>query len=97
MAFKEHSRSAKRKSFGYEYPRSLDEFGGNFAAIFWDEVMTKIYEETEYRKMASSFSVPHSIYRLTYNSLTGKAPLPEDEPLLLEDGWFKKTDDHILH
>ena len=83
--------------FGYEYPRSLDEFGGNFAAIFWDEVMTKIYEETEYRKMASSFSVPHSIYRLTYNSLTGKAPLPEDEPLLLEDGWFKKTDDHILH
>ena len=82
--------------FGYDYPKSLDEFGGNYAAIFWDEVMTKIYEETDYENASSDFTVPHGVQKLTYNKVTGSAPTPEDDPAILEDGWFTEAEDHIF-
>lgn len=82
--------------FGYEYPKSLDSFGGNYAAIFWDEVMNKIYEETDFKNVSSNFITPHGVQRLTYNKSTGKSPAYDDNPSLLEDGWFAETENHIF-
>ncbi len=74
--------------FGYEYPKNLDDFGGNYAAVFWDDVMSRIYSETDYAYSSKDFTVPDGVQRLTYDSSTGEMFFSSDDALLLEEGWF---------
>lgn len=73
--------------FGYEYPKSLDSYGGNISISIWDAVMNKIYRETGYVSRDAVFKIPDSICRLTYNSKTGKYPSLNDSADD-EIGWF---------
>ncbi len=68
--------------FGYAYPKDLSYFGGNLSVTFWDEVMTEIYEKTDYGKEAKHFSVPPNVIKLSY-----PAESEEDEGPL-QEGWF---------
>ena len=70
--------------FGYEYPKSLNQFGGNFAAVFWDDVMTQIYKQTKYATAANDFTIPEGVQKLTFE-------IPQndtDSDPVLEEGWF---------
>ena len=81
--------------FGYEYPKNLDCFGGNYAAIFWDEVMSRIYSESDHKYYQQEFKMPDGVQKLTYDAETGEIPLYTDRDTLLEDGWFKRDNVHI--
>jgi penicillin-binding protein 1A len=74
--------------FGYEYPRPLREFGGNFAITVWDEVMQQIYSLPAYEKFKSQFTIPESIGKLTYNIKTGEPPKSGESAMDWEEGWF---------
>ena len=74
--------------FGYEYPKNLDAFGGNFAAIFFDDVMNKIYSETSYANGKKSFILPHGVQKLTFDKSTGNLLSYGDEGIELEEGYF---------
>ena len=53
--------------FGYDYPKSLEEFGGNLSVYIWDDVMSEIYKRTgRYKKI--EFSIPETVQMLTYQS-----------------------------
>ena len=76
---------------GFEYPRSLEEFGGNFSVSIWDEIMNLIYDKTAYGSLETTFTVPQSVQPLSFDSKTGNV-----DPVLLDDqnaeiGWFDKT------
>lgn len=73
--------------FGYEYPESLEKFGGNLSVYIWDDVMTEIFEKTDYCKK-TTFAIPDTVQRFSVNKTTGKLPNPDDDPLEIEDGWF---------
>ncbi len=75
--------------FGYEYPKPLYEFGGNFSITVWDEVMNIIYERTEYSNGNIKFTVPDNVQLLTYNSITGSREPEEIDSDNAEIGWFK--------
>ena len=70
--------------FGYEYPKSLNQFGGNFAAVFWNEVMSKIYSHSKFSDTAREFTVPEGVQKLTFQSPQSNV----SEELIFEDGWF---------
>ena len=71
--------------FGYDYPKSLEEFGGNLSVYIWDEVISEIYKRTgRYKK--TEFSVPETVQMLTYLS-----PLTDDGDNTVyksDVGWF---------
>ncbi len=67
--------------FGYDYPKNLEEFGGNLSVLIWDDVMSRIFAETDYGKRLS-FTVPESVQKLSFitTALSGEETL--------SDGWF---------
>lgn len=73
--------------FGYEYPKSLEVFGGNLSVYIWDEVMSEIYEKTEYGRK-THFSVPDTVQKLTYDSAYSIESENGSEELK-QEGWFK--------
>ena len=77
--------------FGYEYPKSLKSFGGNYAAVFWDDVMSRIYSETDYASSLRLFSIPDGVQKLTFDASNGEIIFYSDDPLALEEGWFNVT------
>ncbi len=72
---------------GYEYPKTIDSFKGNYSIIVWDDIMNKIYEETEYGKI-TEFNVSNNVKPYSYNKKTGAAPEIYDDPEEIELGWF---------
>lgn len=82
--------------FGYDYPKNLDCFGGNFAAVFWDEVMNEIYKNTGFGKNNLLFKIPDSVQKLSYNKKTGEIPTANDDPTEIEEGWFCADQTHIF-
>ena len=70
--------------FGYEYPKSLEVFGGNLSVYLWDEVMCEIYDKTDYGKI-KSFTVPDTVQKLTYEYINGNGEL------IIDEGWFKTS------
>lgn len=78
--------------FGYEYPKPLVEFGGNFSATVWDEIMSLIYQSADFKDSRNKFDMPDDVQKLTYNSETGEMPSKEDDYTLMEDGWFTVRD-----
>ena len=81
--------------FGYEYPKSLDYFGGNYSAIFWDEVVSKIYSEYGHKYHHKNFKIPDTVQQLTFDSSTGEIPISTDEGTTIEEGWFNIKNVHI--
>ena len=77
--------------FGYEYPKSLNSFGGNYAAVFWDDVMSRIYSETDYASSSRLFSIPDGVQKLTFDASNGEIIFYSDDSLALEEGWFNVT------
>ena len=73
--------------FGYEYPKSLEVFGGNLSVYIWDEVMREIYENTDYGKCAQ-FSVPDTVQKLTYDFAESENTDDQNKNQPVE-GWFK--------
>ena len=73
---------------GFEYPRSLSEFGGNFSISVWDEVMTLIYQKTEYRHSDKKFTVPDTVQPITYQKMTGDVDESDLNGNDSETGWF---------
>lgn len=71
--------------FGYDYPKNLEVFGGNLSVLIWDDVMNRIYEETDFGKIVK-FTVPETVQKLSYYD-----PCEEEESdgrLTTKDGWF---------
>ena len=75
--------------FGYDYPKPLDEFGGNFSVTVWDEVMNEIYEKTGYGKGKTTFYLPDTVQRLTYDTVTGSTDPGDIDAEHCDIGWFK--------
>lgn len=73
--------------FGYEYPQSLDEFGGNPSIYIWDEIMNEIYRKTDYGK-SSRFAVPETVQKLTYPTPQGELEQNGEDTPRVKDGWF---------
>ncbi len=73
---------------GYEYPEPLSGYGGNFSAIIWDDVMSRIYSNTEYKNSNTTFNVPKTVQKLVYDKTTGESPNIESDPSNFETGWF---------
>ena len=72
--------------FGYEYPKNLEEFGGNLSVYIWDDVISKIYESCDqYSK--SNFTVPDSVQKLSYQSPIKQENSVENTPAY-DTGWF---------
>ena len=77
--------------FGFDYPKSLSEYGSNYSARIWNEVMSRIYQNTYYANDNNSFLVPDTVQMLTYDKETGNYPPQNDndnDPVL-ENGWFE--------
>ncbi len=75
--------------FGYEYPKTLEGFGGNLSVYIWDDVVSEIYGNSK-RYGKSSFTVPDTVQKLTYKKPNtvqnnGDGGLTE---YTFDDGWF---------
>lgn len=79
--------------FGYDYPKPLDDFGGNPSIYLWDEIMSKIYEKTDYGKV-SRFTIPETVQKLTYPTPSGELSPSDEGTLKLKDGWFAFTENN---
>ncbi len=68
--------------YGYDYPKPLDDIGGNMSVYIWDDVMSEIYALTDYGKKAS-FDIPDTVQKVTY-----RIGADDDGGERVEDGWF---------
>jgi len=73
--------------FGYEYPRSLDDFGANPSIYLWDEIMNLIYEKTDYGK-STHFTIPETVQKLTYDTPSGELSQGNENIPRVKVGWF---------
>ncbi len=80
--------------FGYDYPKSLSDFGGNYSIVFFDEVMSEIYEKSDGKYGKKSFDIPDNIVKLSYDKSTGK--LAGDNGENIAQGWFSREQIHNL-
>ena len=71
--------------FGYDYPKDLSVFGGNVSVYLWNDVMTRICEETDYGKI-TDFTVPDTVQKLSYPASPTSASKSGND---LADGWFR--------
>ena len=72
--------------FGYEYPKNLEEFGGNLSVYIWDDIISRIYDCCEQYQKAE-FTVPDTVQRLSYPSPINSANC-ENESQKYDVGWF---------
>ena len=72
---------------GYDMPRSIDCFRGNYSICIWDDIMSKIYEKTEYLK-TPNFKIANGVGQLSYNKNTGDPPMQYENGDDIELGWF---------
>ena len=77
---------------GYDYPRSLDFIKGNYAICIWDDIMSEIYTETEYKNSKGTFDISKNIQEFSYNRTTGLPPENFDDASEIEYGWFDIND-----
>lgn len=72
---------------GYEMPKTVSCYRGNYSICIWDDVMSKIYNDTDYFK-TMKFKMANGVVRLSYNKNTGEPPSEFDSGENLELGWF---------
>ena len=73
---------------GYDMPKSINCYRGNYSICIWDDIMSRIYENTEYMK-TTRFKVASGVEELTYNPETGEPPDNFEDQSDTELGWFK--------
>lgn len=71
---------------GYEYPKSM--YGKNPTLSIWNDIMSRIYEMSEYENESKSFHIPSSVHKLSYDKTTGDAPDQYSTKQNIENGWF---------
>ena len=72
---------------GYDMPKSLDFYRGNYSIYIWDDIMTEIYEKTEYMKN-TRFKIAQGVEQLSYDRNTGEPPVGFEDSGEYELGWF---------
>ncbi len=72
---------------GYDMPRSLDFYRGNYSICIWDDVMSEIYERTEHMKN-TRFKIAQGVEQLSYDKSTGEPPTEFENGGEVELGWF---------
>lgn len=77
---------------GYDYPRSLDFIKGNYAICIWDDVLSEIYSDTEYKGSKKTFDISKNVQEFSYNRITGLPPENFDDASEIEYGWFDVKD-----
>ena len=81
---------------GYEYPKPIDCFDGNYSIYIWNDVMNLIYGNTEYaRTDVMRFPISKNVQKLSYNKKSSLPPSEFDNPEDIEDGWFEVKNDAI--
>lgn len=70
--------------FGYEYPKNLSDFGGNLSVYIWDEIMEKIYQNTD-RYSKTTFTIPETVQKLSYGRVTESI---DSRGTSYDIGWF---------
>ena len=81
---------------GYEYPKPIDCFDGNYSIYIWNDVMNLIYGNTEYaRTEVMRFPISKNVQKLSYNKKSSLPPSEFDNPEDIEDGWFEVKNDAI--
>ncbi len=73
---------------GYELPRKIDCFSGNYSICIWDDIMHRIYNETSYATVNECFRVPSGVQKYSYNRSTGGTLGSFEAPEDAEYGWF---------
>jgi cell division protein FtsI (penicillin-binding protein 3) len=73
---------------GYEYPKSLDQFGDNFSILIWDEVMSQIYKTTRFKEEKRVFEIPNTVQELSFDKTTGMPLYESSDDAQIENGWF---------
>jgi membrane carboxypeptidase/penicillin-binding protein len=76
---------------GYEMPKRIDCYPGNYSACIWDDVMSQIYERTKYMRTLK-FRIPREVEQLSYDVSTGKPPTNFEDSENIELGWFNSSD-----
>lgn len=71
---------------GYEYPKSM--YGSNPTLKIWNDIMSKIYDRSDYKNAPESFQIPSGVYRLSYDKTTGRSPDEYSMKQNIENGWF---------
>ena len=81
---------------GYEYPKPMDCFDGNYSICIWNDVMNLIYGNTEYaRTEVMRFPISKNVQKLSYNKKSSLPPSEFDNPEDIEDGWFEVKNNAI--
>ena len=74
---------------GYEYPKPMDCFDGNYSICIWNDVMNLIYGNTGYAQTdIMRFPISKNVKKLSYNKKSSLPPSEFDDPEDIEDGWF---------
>lgn len=73
---------------GYEYPKSLDQFGDNFSILIWDDVMSQIYKTTRFKEEKRVFEIPNTVQELSFDKTTGMPLYESSDDAQIENGWF---------
>ncbi len=77
---------------GYEYPKTIDCFNGNYSICIWDDVMRRIYAQTDYSNEKTKFKVSSNVRESTYTIYDDGITESEDIQMDLEKGWFNIKD-----
>ncbi len=80
---------------GYEIPKTVDCYQGNYAVCIWDDIMNLIYNERSGPQVQGSFKISGNVQQYSYNKNTGKPFDLFDDPSDIEYGWFDIKDKKI--
>ncbi len=73
---------------GYEYPKPIDCFNGNYSICIWNDIMNKIYTQTKYLNEKNKFDISKNVQEYSYNRMTGLPPSEFDNMQDIDNGWF---------
>ena len=79
---------------GYEMPRSIDFYRGNYSICIWDDIMSRIYERTNYLQ-TRRFRIANGVEQFSYNKSNGDPPSNFENDGELELGWFNVNRDAV--
>ncbi len=82
---------------GYEYPKTIECFKGNYSICIWDDIMRSIYAVTEYRDGSKKFSVSNNVREFSYDRCTGHTVTGTEISEEIEKGWFSIKDKKICN
>jgi len=79
---------------GYEFPKSINCYKGNYSICIWDDILNQIYEKNQYMKN-QRFHISNNVKQYSYNKTTGNPPVQYDEKNDIELGWFNVKENEV--